>query len=790
MTKQFNLLLLMIVLTFTAAHAPNTANSGPEVVPFKAYPFALNQVRLLPGPFLHATELDERTLLAYEPDRLLAKFRSEAGLKPRAEHYRGWEDDTISGHSLGHYLSACAQMYQSTGDKRFLERVSYIVAELAECQEAGGDGYVAAIPNGKKILGEQVGKGDIKAQPFYLNGLWAPFYNIHKMLAGLRDAYRLCGNMRALRVASGMADWISRMTGGMSPEQIQTMLSCEHGGMNEVLADLYADTKSERYLQLSRVFHHKAVLDPMTRGEDILSGIHANTQIPKFIGLARRYELTGNEQDRKAALFFWDRVVRHHSYVTGGNGNHEYFGPPDKLRNRLSDETTESCNVYNMLKLTQHLFQQEAKAETADFYERALYNHILSSLHPETGRVIYNLSLEMGGRKEYQRPFDFTCCVGSGMENHSKHGGAIYYHNQEKLFVTLFMASELDWADKGVYISQDTRYPDEQGTTLSFTCKKPVVLDIKLRYPAWMGNDKPEILINGKPVKITAQAGSFISIRRKWQSGDKLSLKMPFRLRLEAMPDDPNRVAVCYGPLVLAGDLGPEDVPNPYARDFVPILRTPERDPAKWLTPVAGSPNTFQSQGVGYPRDITLKPFFQTHNRRYSVYWDIMTEAQWREQEAAWQREQERKTRLAAAATDFLPFCDDAAEKAHELTGDLHYPSQHQGRPYRQAERGGWFAWKMKVDPQQPMALVADYWGGFTGSKTFDILIDGQLIATENVSQKADGQFILVSYPIPPALTKGKQQVEVKLSPHTGHRAGPIFGIWSAPAELVKNLGI
>jgi len=398
-----------------------------DVVDYKVLPFPIEDVKLLDGLFKRATDLNIKSLLAYEPDRFLAKFRSEAGLKPKAESYHGWEDNTIAGHSLGHYLTAIVLMYQTTGDPEFLRRVNYIVDELYECQQADKDGYLGAFPDGKKILEEQVAKGDIRSQGFNLNGIWVPFYTEHKVMDGLFHAYKYCGNQKALEINVRFADWLETVVKDLNDEQIQKMLKCEYGGINESLAELYACTGNEKYLKLSRVFHDKLVLDSMANEVDNLSGKHANTQIPKLVGLARRYELTGSQSDRKAAEFFWNTVVNHHSYVTGGNCNHEYFGAADSLNDQLSDETTETCNVYNMLKLSEHLFEWEASPKVADYYERALFNHILSSQHPEDGRVIYNLSLDMGGAKVYQDHQWFTCCVGTGSETHSKFRKNIFF---------------------------------------------------------------------------------------------------------------------------------------------------------------------------------------------------------------------------------------------------------------------------------------------------------------------------------------------------------------------------
>ncbi len=736
-------------------------------------PFALKDVTLLDGPFKRATDLNRQSLLQYDPDRLLAKFRSEAGLEPKAEHYYGWEDQSLAGHSLGHHLSACGLMYQTTGDSIFLERAIYIVDELELIQDADGDGYLGAFPDGKRVFEEEIAKGEIEAQNFNLNGIWAPFYTQHKVMAGLRDAYHLCGIEKALEVEKKFADWLYGIVTPLNNDQIQEMLNCEHGGINEMLVDLYADTGDERYLDMSRIFHHQVILDSLANGNDILPGIHGNTQIPKLIGLARRYEITGDQNDYQAASFFWDRVVNHHSYVTGGHGNHEYFGQPDQLRNRLSNGTTETCNVYNMLKLTSHIFQWEPRAEISDYYERALFNHILSSQHPGDGRVIYNLSLEMGGRKTYQDPEWFTCCVGSGMETHSKYGGNIFYYNDKEFYVSQFIAAEADWKDKGIKIRQITNYPEEQGTTIEFETSEPTELTMKIRYPYW-SEQGMEILVNAEPIQNNSHPGSFVSIKRTWETGDRIEVKFPFTLRLEAMPDDERRIAVMYGPLVLAGDLGPEDDPNADDSDYVPVLLTEQKEPTKWLEPGEGV-NTFNVVNVGLPRNFTLKPFYETHERRYSVYFDMYNQEQWEAHQKEVKNELLQKQKLEEMTYDMFTPGDEQSEIAHNFQGDSTYVRNFRNRTARAANRGGWFSLEMKVMKGQPMALVAEYWGGFTGSRTFDILIDNQKIATENISGKKDGQFVDVQYEIPEEITALSSTVTVKFYPHVGNRAGPIF---------------
>jgi hypothetical protein len=770
-------IVMLICCSRTSKEKNMVSTGGPEVISFRALQFPLTSVKLLDGPFLHAAELDAKILLGYEPDKLLSKFYSEAGLAPKAEHYMGWENETIAGHSLGHYLSACSMMYQTTGENKFLERVNYIIDELKKLQDADGNGYIGAFPNGKKILENEVAKGNIRSQGFDLNGIWVPFYTEHKMMAGLRDAYHLCGNQTALEVEKRFADWLDGIVSPLNDEQVQKMLRCEHGGISETLADLYADTKDEKYLRISRIFYQKAFLDPLKEGKDVLPGRHCNTNIPKLIALSRLYELTGDTSDRKAAEFFWNTVVCHHSYVTGGNGNNEYFGPADKLRDRLGEGTTESCNVYNMLKLTEHLFEWEAIENVADFYERALFNHILSTQNPEDGHVTYNLSLDMGGFKDFQDPEWFTCCIGTGMENHSKYGRNIFYHNDNELFLFQFIASELTWKEKGLTVTQNTKYPEDQGTTLLFSCEKPLKLTLQIRYPYWAKNGV-EILVNGKRKHVKSLPGSFIPVERTWKTGDKVDIKISFSLRLESMPDDSSRVAVMYGPLVLAGDLGPVKDSASTDAMYVPVLMTGNRNPATWMKPVEGKINTFVTVNTGRPRDVEMKPFYAIYNRRYSIYWDLFNEEVWNARQSEYTVELEKLKKIKEATIDFVQPGEMQPERDHNFKGEKTSPGRFRERANRES-RAGWFSYDMKTKAIVPVALTVEYWGGFPGAKTFDILVNDKIIATENISGKKDGQFITVQYDIPEDISKGKSKVTVKFQAQPGNMAGPVFGIRS-----------
>jgi len=577
------------------------------------------------------------------------------------------------------------------------------------------------------------------------------------------------------------------------------MLACEHGGMNEVLAELYAVTGEERYLALSRKFHHEAILGPLSRAEDILPGKHANTQFPKIIGCARRWELTGAGRDRAIAEFFWQRVVYHHSYATGGNSDHEYFGPPDRLADRLSANTTETCNTYNMLKLTRHLFAWHAGVEFADFYERGLLNHILGSQNPDDGMMTYYLPLAAGEFKRFQTPFtSWTCCHGTGMENHAKYGDSIYWHDDAGLYVALFIASEVAWPEKGLAISQQTRFPTEDTTHLAVICKKPVRMAVRIRCPAWAAGPL-EIKVNGEAVAIPAEPGTWAVIDRTWGdrpatgydlsgAADRIDVRIPMALRTEPMPDNPSRVAVLYGPVVLAGDLGPihPDAAGGTAGDGkprMPVLVTGGKPVADWLRPVADRPLAFRTTGVGRPDDVTLSPFYTFHDRRFAVYWDLFTPEQWQANEAEFQAEQQRAARLAARTLDVLRIGEMQPERDHHLTGQRTSAGEFSGRNWRHAVDGGHFAFDMKVDPDAPVDLLCTYWGDDAGERTFDILVDGQRIATQTLNRNRPGAFFDVTYPIPADLTRGKPRVTVRVQAHPGKTAGGLFGVRTLQRE-------
>ncbi|HEY5232479.1 MAG TPA: beta-L-arabinofuranosidase domain-containing protein [Verrucomicrobiae bacterium] len=602
-----------------------------------AEPFPLTDVRLLDGPFRDAMLGDQKYLLSLDPDRLLHMFRLNVGLPSSARPYGGWESPTseLRGHTLGHYLSAVSLMYASTGDGRFKQRADYIVGVLAQCQSnspAAGfhEGYLSAFP---ESFIDRVEQG---------RQVWAPWYTLHKILAGLLEANRQCGNQQALQVAEKMADWVKFRVDNLSHEQMQRSLNTEQGGMNEALANLYAVTGNTNYLALSAAFNHEQVLGPLAQGQDRLNGLHANTQVPKLMGVTREYEFTGDTRYLTMANTFWNSVALDRSYVIGGDSDTEHFFPTNQFDRHLSPDTCETCNTYNMLKLTRELFSLEPNAQKMDFYERALYNDILASQDPETDMFTYFMSLKPGHFKVYSTPDNsFWCCVGTGMENHSKYGDTIYFHTDDSLFVNLFIASELNWTEKNVTVRQETQLPETDTTTLKITTKSPQKFALKIRHPEW-ATDGVKVSINGRSQKIQSAPGSYFAIDREWRDGDTVKIQLPMNLHTEFLPNTTNEVALLYGPVVLAGELGTNNMPNVFIRDqnqlnrtqdpAVPVLVTTAANLLKHVKPVSGKELMFRTSGIGQPEDITLIPFYQVHHERYSVYWKVISESDWKAQ--------------------------------------------------------------------------------------------------------------------------------------------------------------
>jgi len=725
--------------------------------------FNLSDVRLLDSPFKEAMERDQTWLLSLDNNRLLHNYRVNAGLKTTAKAYGGWEelDCELRGHSLGHILSALAMMYASTGDTVYRNKGAALVAGLAECQEAlGSSGYLAAFP---EYFIKRVIDG---------TGVWAPWYTLHKIYAGLLDMYLICDNVQAFEVVQKMADWAYNKLAPLSDEQIQKMLRTEFGGMSEVMYNLYSVTGNGKYRLLAEKFYHHAVLDPLAEGKDNLAGLHANTQIPKIIGEARGYEITGNEKEREIAKFFWETVLKNHTYAIGGNSDGEYFGPPGKLSDRLSSNTTETCNTYNMLKLTRHLFCWEADVKYADYYERALYNHILASQNQEDGNVCYYVSLRPGDKKMYSDKFNsFWCCVGTGFENHAKYGEGIYYKSSDGgLIVNLFIPSELNWKENNLTLRQENRYPDEPSTTLTVGLTNPLSLPIYLRYPSWAV--RIHITVNGRVLPVREKPGSYIRILRQWKNGDIIRVEFGMDLHMEPMPDNPSRAAILYGPVVLAGVFGPVR-PDPIN---IPVLITEGKPVSQWLVPVEGKPLAFETSGVGRPSDCELMPFFKVYGQQhYTVYWDFVTAKDWEDKKREYELMKREEEEIARRTVDYVKTGDSRSEVDHNFEGINTYDGEFGDKVYRDARDGGWFRYDMAVDETSQLELWCTYWGNDSGRK-FEIWIDSVKIADEMLTGQSPNRFYNKTYPIPVEAVKGKKKVCVTFRAYPNSMAGGVFG--------------
>jgi len=595
----------------------------PKKVP-ACRPFELNQVKLLESPFRTAMYRNRKYLYMLDSDRLLHMFRITAGIRSSAKPLGGWEKRELRGHTIGHYLSACAMTYAGTGDEHLKAKADAIVAELAKCQQALGGAYLGAFP-----------EEGIKKVIYGTGNWWAPWYTYHKIMAGMVDMYNYCGNEQALDIAKGMAKWAKTHLDNLSEEQTQRMLDVEFGGMNEVLCNLYEITKNPDHLALARRFDHKKVFDPLANFRDRMKGLHVNTQIPKIVGAAKEYELTGEPYYYNIATYFWSEVVSARTYCTGGTSNHEHWRTaPYKLASELSPVTQESCTSYNMLKLTRELFTWEPNARYGDYYERTLYNGILPTQDPGTGMMMYFVPLASGYWKIFNTPFNsFWCCTGTGMENHAKYGESIYFWDDDGIYVNLFIPSEVRWAEGNISIRQETNFPAEEGTTLIVKGDSGGQFTIRIRIPYWAS--KSVIKVNGEKQNVKPTPQSFVSLTRKWKDGDRIKVNLPMKLHLSPLPDNRSLAAIMYGPLVLAGKLGRDrmDAETVYSESQGVLRNVKAGKPGvfyadrnrlkSWIKPVRGQPLTFRTTKAGRPKDVKLIPFYKLFGERYGIYWRI-----------------------------------------------------------------------------------------------------------------------------------------------------------------------
>jgi hypothetical protein len=737
-----------------------TRDKVEPAVKLEVSAFPLEEVRLLDGPFRHAMDLDGAYLLSLDTERLVRNFRLNAGLPSEAKPLGGWEapDCELRGHFVGHFMSACAQMFAATGDARYKEKGEAVVRVLGQCQEKLGAGYLSAFPETFIDRVEERKR------------VWAPYYTLHKIMAGLEDMYVYCQDEQALAMARKFGDWAVARNGKLTDDQMQAMLLTEQGGMNESLANLYGLTGEKKYLEMSLRFNHRRVVDPLEAGQDKLTGLHANTQIPKFIGLARQYELTGETNLEAGAKNFWETVVEHRTYVIGGNSDGEMFTATNRI-SQMGPNTTETCNTYNMLKLTRHLFCWEPRAEYADYYERALCNHILASQNPDTGMMCYYVPLRSGSRKNFNSPeHDFWCCTGTGVENHGKYGDSIYFHNESQLYVNQFIGSQLDWKEKGLTVRQETGFPEEEQSRLTLRCAAPVELEVKVRHPGWARRGF-ELAVNGEAMP-AGNPGGYVTIKREWKDGDRIEIKMPFELSEEGFADKPERVAVLDGPLVLAAEMN--------MKKLSPGIVTQDRNWLGELHPVANEMATFEAAifripGEEKPENLTLKPFYKLYRHNYEVYWDQFTPEQWQRREKEFAAQAEKRRQVESRTIDSVRPGEEQNERDHNQKGENSDSGDFGDHFYRDAAEGGWFSWDLKTLPGEPQELVVTYWGEDRG-RQFDVIVDGQKLATEHLTANHPGVYFDQAYPLPEALTKGKDKVTLRIQ-GSNTWVGGVFGV-------------
>lgn len=747
--------------------------------------FPLSSVRLLESPFKAAQETDMKYILSLEADRLLVPYFREAGIESNSKSYANWENTGLDGHIGGHYLSALSDMYVATGNGQIKERLDYMLNALEKCQQKNGNGYIGGVP-GSKALWEEIAEGKIDAGSFSLNKKWVPWYNIHKVYAGLVDAYTLTGNEKAKKMLIQLSDWCLNLTAKLSDDQIQQMLRSEHGGMNEVLADVAAITGDKKYLTLAQKFSHKTILNPLLKNTDALNGIHANTQIPKVIGFMRVAEVAGDKDWANAANFFWNTVVNNRTISIGGNSVREHFNPSNDFSSMLeSREGPETCNSYNMLKLSKHLFLADPSSKYMDYYERTTYNHILSSQHPEGGFVYFTPIRPRHYRVYSEAQHSFWCCVGSGLENHGKYGELIYAHDKQNLYVNLFIPSTLNWKEKGISLTQNTKFPFEEQSSITLTLKKSQKFALKFRYPSWVADGKMKIMVNNAAISFTKDQNSYVSIERKWKTGDVISVILPMHNKTEQLPDKSAWVSFVHGPIVLAAVTDTTDLNGLRADDSrmghiangpiypiedAPLLVSNNTDLAASLKTVSDKPFTFSASDLIHQekyKNLQLVPFFQIHDARYMIYWPYTTQEKLPEIQKTMKEREEAQMQLEALTVDMVTAGEQQPESDHNFKGEKTDTGIYKERHYRNGK--GFFSYDLKNPLLEARKLRFTYFGA-DKNKNFEVYINDVLVASVDMDGSEGNQFIDKTIELPAAILNGNPkilQISFKAKPNS-----------------------
>ena len=804
LTKKTATLTISALITWWMT-LPIQADGIPAIATPAVMP-PLTSVRLLDGPFADAVKANRAYLLAVEPDRLLAPYLREAGLELKAKVYGNWESSGLDGHTAGHYLSALASMIASGSDTpggELRRRLDYMITEMDRCQKASSDGYLGGVPGSRELWKAVAG-----CQVDAVNRKWVPWYNLHKTFAGLRDAYWYAGNLQAREILFRCGDWCEKITSGLSDDQMQRMLAQEHGGMNEVLADIYAITANEKYLRLAQRFCHKAVLDPLVRHEDQLTGKHANTQIPKVVGLERIATLTGDKDAESGARYFWENVTGRRTVAFGGNSVSEHFNDPKNFSGMIeSREGPETCNTYNMLRLTGELFASEPKAAYADYYERALYNHILASINPVTPGYVYFTSIRPEHYRVYSQPSKgFWCCVGTGMENPGKYGEFIYAQATNGIYVNLFIDSELKATNLGLTLRQKTTFPDEPRTQLTLKLKKSAKFTLYLRHPGWVAAGQFAVRVNGKSFAVSSTPSSYAELRREWRDGDRVEVELPMRTTVERLPDGSDWVAILRGPIVLAWPAGTNNLSGLFANDSrmghvasgplvtmdrVPVLLASANDlPGHIKTDTAAGPMHFRLADVvepSAPEGLPLIPFFQLHGQRYQMYWQLTSKEEIASRRERMAAEERAKALREANTLDRVAVGEQQPEVEHDFVGEKSDTGLRNGRRWRQ---GDWFQYGLNTRGEKRVELAVTYWGGDVG-RAYDIFVNGELLATETVDHSNPNRYFEKRYTLPEkSLSNGTNGlVSIKFSAKRGATGGGVYDVRLMKPDSTRNAG-
>ena len=766
--------------------------------------FPLGDITLLDGPLKHARDLNVQVLLKYDCDRMLAPYRKEAGLQPRKPSYPNW--DGLDGHVGGHYLSALA-INAATGNEECRKRMEYMISELQlvldannQRPEAWCHNYIGGVPNSAKMW-TAFSKGDFG--PYF--GTWAPFYNIHKMYAGLRDAWLYCGNEQAKNLFLKFCDWAVDITRDLNDEQMEKMLGNEHGGMNEVLADAYAITGEQKYLDCARRFSHRMLLVPLENGKDCLDNMHANTQIPKVIGYQRIAELAHDVQYHNASEYFWEIVTRQRSLALGGNSRREHFPTKENCIDYINDiDGPESCNTYNMLKLTEDLNRVKPDGMYGDFYETAMFNHILSAQHPQHGGYVYFTPARPRHYRNYSAPNEaMWCCVGTGMEDHGKYGQFVWTHEKgvkaedDALYVNLFVASELNWKDRKMVIRQQTAFPYTESSVVEVAKGKGTFI-LKVRKPSWCNN----FTVTGVGFDADSyEENGFVCMKRKWKKGDQVKISMPMHAYIKPMINVPQYVAIMYGPILLGMKTGTEDMRSliaddsrfgqyaggkKLALDKAPILLPKHLDDiAKDLKPIPGKPLHFKlATHMENAIEGELQPFFEIHDSRYMMYWLALGENDYKAYMQKLADEEKARQALEARTVDKVNPGEQQPETDHNMEADVTERGNTEGVFFRDARDGHFFSYLMQTKGETNLSLQLKFWGQDEWrTSEFDIYVNDKLLCSVNNSHRwRTTQFKTVDYAIPSEFVKGKKEIRVKFVAHKGKQVGQIYGV-----RLVKN---